>query len=133
MLAGVLGLLALFFLTMPVAGPRQRRLARKRRTIDAAGFETLMARAGVTSTTARYLWKELGHFYHHPLTPMPDDRLESLIMVDRPEIEGLVTRFWQAMRGGDTRPTSTLQHDPSVAELGRHSALIAGWHVRGTA
>ena len=54
-------------------------------------------------------------------------------MVDRPEIEGLVTRFWIAMRGGDARPSGTLLGpDPSVAEVGRHCDLLAGW-TRGSA
>ena len=93
-----------------------------------------MAASGVSATTARYLWAELKHFYHLPLTPQPDDRLESLILVDRPEIEGLVTRFWQAMRGSDARPAGTmLGSDPSVAELGRHCDLLVGWSVRGSA
>ena len=93
-----------------------------------------MAAAGVSATTSRYLWKELRAFYYHPLVPMPDDRLESVIAVDRPEIEGLVSRFWMAMRGTDLRPGgSLLGPDPSVAELGRHCDLLAGWSVQGSA
>lgn len=130
----MLGLLGLFFLTMPIARPRQLRLSRRRRSIDAAEFERLMAAGGVSGTTARFLWTELRAFYFAPLTPMPSDRPESLIFVDRTEIEGLVTRFWMAMRGGDARPAGTpLGADPSIAEIGRHCDLLAGWSVRGSA
>ena len=119
---------------MPVARPRQMRLARTRRPIDAAEFERLMVSAGVSATTARFLWKESRAFYFAPLTPMPTDRLESLIIVDRTEIEGLVSHFWMAMRGGDTRPAGALLGaDPSIADIGRHCDLLAGWTVRGSA
>ncbi len=92
-----------------------------------------MAAGGVSVTTARFLWKEFGVFYFYPLTPLPDDRPESLIAVDRPEIEGLVSRFWMAMRGGDARPAGALLGaDPSIAEIGRHCDLLAGW-TRGSA
>ena len=92
-----------------------------------------MARAGVTSTTARFLWQDLKPFYHSPLRPAPSDRLESLIWIDRPEVEGIVLRFWRAMRGGDAAPAALLPADPSVADLGRHLDLMAGWSVRGSA
>ena len=93
-----------------------------------------MAVAGVTSTTARFLWQDLKAFYHAPLRPAPNDRLESLIWIDRPEVEGIVIRFWSAMRGRDPFPlVSPLAPDPSVAELGRHLDLMAGWSVRGSA
>ena len=130
----MLGLLGLFFATMPIPRQRQQRLARGRRRTDEAGFERAMAAAGVTATTARFLWQELKAFYHHPLQPMPDDRLESMIAIDRPEIEALVTRFWSAMRGNDLRAAgSPLGEDPSVAELGRHCDLMAGWSLKGSA
>jgi len=130
----VLGLLGLFFLTMPLTPRRHVSLARKRRSIGDAEFVTMMAFAGVSGTTARFLWKELGAFYHPPLKPLPTDRLESVIAVDRPEIEGIVVRFWSSMRGQDVRPaTSRLADDPTVAELGRHCDLLAGWSVRGSA
>ncbi len=130
----MLGLLGLFFATMPIARRRQARLARGRRMIDAGTFEQRMASAGVTQTSARFLWAELKPFYHHPLRPMPDDRLESLIAVDRPEIEALISRFWSAMRGNDERAAgSPLGADPTVAELGRYFDLMAGWSLKGTA
>ncbi|MCY7338808.1 MAG: hypothetical protein LH465_02460 [Sphingomonas bacterium] len=130
----MLALLGLFFATMPIARARQQRLARTRRSIDGAEFERLMLRAAVSPTTARFLWQELRAFYHHPLTPLPDDRLESLIAVDRPEIDGLVTRFWGAMRGSDLRSVGApLNGDPSVAELGRHLDLLVGWSAMGSA
>ncbi len=130
----MLGLLALFFATMPIAARRQQRLARGRRPIDAAGFEQAMATRGVTPTTARFLWTDLQPFYHQPLRPMPDDRLESMIAVDRPEIEGLVARFWSGMRGNDQLPrVAPLGDDPSIVELGRYCDLLAGWSIRGAA
>jgi len=129
---GLLAVLASFFLTMPLAPRRHRRLATKRRAIGEAEFVTMMAFKGVSGTTARFLWSELRPFYHAPLKPLPDDALESLIAIDRPEIEGIIMRFWASMRGGDARPrTSPLAEDPSVAELGRHCDLLAGWSVRG--
>ena len=119
---------------MPLAARRHLALARKRRAIGEGEFVTMMAFAGVSGTTARFLWKELGSFYHAPLKPLPGDNLESLIVIDRPEIEGLVMRFWSSMRGQDSQPrTSPLAPDPSVAELGRHCDLLAGWSVRGNA
>ena len=131
---GLVGLLLLFFVTMPMSRRRHHRLATRRRPIDAEGFERAMLAAGVTPTTSRFLWRELMPLYHRPLAPTPDDRLESLVWVDRPEIDGLVTRFWQAMRGQDARPAVTpLGPDPSVAELGRHCDLMAGWSIRGSA
>jgi len=130
----VLGLLSLFFVTMPLASRRHLALARRRRAIGEGEFVNMMAFAGVSGTTARFLWKELGLFYHAPLRPLPTDRLESLIAIDRPEIEGIVMRFWSSMRGQDARPrTSPLADDPTVAELGRHCDLLTGWSVRGTA
>jgi len=93
-----------------------------------------MLAAGVTPTTARFLWKELRPLYHAPLVPAPADRLESLVWIDRPEIDGLVTRFWQAMRGHDPLPLRVaLGPDPTVAELGQHCDLMAGWSIRGSA
>jgi hypothetical protein len=131
---GVLGLLGLFFATMPLTPRRHLVLARKRRSIGEGEFVNMMAFAGISGTTSRFLWKELALFYHAPLKPLPTDRLESLIAVDRPEIEGIVGRFWSSMRGQDTRPaTSPLAPDPTVAELGRHCDLLAGWSVRGSA
>jgi hypothetical protein len=131
---GVLGLLSLFFVTMPLTPRRHQSLARKRRSIGEGEFVTMMAFTGVSSTTARFLWKELVHFYHAPLKPLPTDRLESVIVIDRPEIEGIIGRFWSSMRGQDVRPvTSPLAPDPTVAELGRHCDLLAGWSVRGSA
>ena len=119
---------------MPLAPRRHRALARKRRSIGESDFVNMMAFKGVSGTTARFLWKELGAFYHSPLKPLPDDRLESLIAIDRPEVEGIVLRFWSSMRGQDGQPrTSPLGPDPSVADLGRHCDLLAGWSVRGTA
>lgn len=130
----MLGLLSLFFVTMPLASRRHLALARRRRAIGEGEFVNMMAFAGVSGTTARFLWKELGLFYHAPLRPLPTDRLESLIAIDRPEIEGIVMRFWSSMRGQDARPrTSPLADDPTVAELGRHCDLLTGWSVRGTA
>ena len=64
---GTLSLLALFFLTMPLAPRRHRALARKRRAVAEGEFVNMMAFAGVSGTTARFLWKELGAFYHAPL------------------------------------------------------------------
>ena len=131
---GVLGLLSLFFVTMPLTPRRHRALARKRRAIGEGEFVPMMAFAGVSGTTARFLWKELGAFYFAPLKPLPTDKLETLIAIDRPEIEGIVVRFWSSMRGQDVRPaTSPLAPDPSVADLGRHCDLLAGWSVRGNA
>ena len=119
---------------MPLTPRRHRALARKRRAIGEGEFVTMMAFAGVSGTTARFLWKELGAFYHAPLKPLPTDKLESLIAIDRPELEGIVVRFWSSMRGQDVRPTSSLlAPDPTVAELGRHCDLLAGWSVRGSA
>ena len=119
---------------MPTARARQGRLARNRAVLDGGEFERRMAAAGVSGTTARFLWRELGPFYHPPLHPAPDDRLESMIAVDRPEIDGLVSRFWAAMRGGDSLPAGApLGADPSVAELGRHCDRLAGWSPRGSA
>ena len=93
-----------------------------------------MARAFVSPTTTRFLWRELQPFYHAPLKPLPDDRLESQIMIDRPEIEGLILHFWRSMRGSDPLPAfSPLGPDPSVAELGRHLDLMAGWTIRSAA
>ena len=130
----MLGLLSLFFVTMPLASRRHLALARRRRAIGEGEFVNMMAFAGVSGTTARFLWKELGLFYHAPLRPLPTDRLESLIAIDRPEIEGIVMRFWSSMRGQDARPrASPLADDPTVAELGRHCDLLTGWSVRGTA
>lgn len=94
----------------------------------------MMAFAGVSGTTARFLWKELRAFYHAPLKPLPTDKLESLIVIDRPEIEGIVVRFWSSMRGDDARPSTTpIGPDPTVAEVGRHCDLLVGWSVRGNA
>ena len=133
-MVGVLGLIALFFLTMPMASRRHLALARKRRAIGEGEFVNMMAFAGVSATTARFLWKQLGAFYHAPLKPLPNDKLESLISIDRPEIEGIVVRFWSSMRGQDARPaTSPLSDDPTVAELGRYCDLLVGWSVRGNA
>ena len=87
----------------------------------------------MTSSTARFLWTDLKAFYNAPLRPEPGDRLESLIWIDRPEVEGVVLRFWSAMRGHDTMPAATLVPDPTVADLGRHLDLMAGWSVRGSA
>ena len=133
-MVGVLGLIALFFVTMPLTPRRHLALARGRRSVGEGEFVEMMAFAGVSGTTARFLWKELGAFYHAPLRPLPTDRLESLIAIDRPEVEGIVVRFWTSMRGQDARPaTSLLAPDPTVAELGRHCDLLAGWSVRGSA
>ncbi len=133
-MVGVLGLLGLFFATMPLTPRRHLALARKRRTIGEGEFVGMMAFKGVSGTTARFLWRQLGHVYHAPLRPLPDDRLESLIAVDRPEIEGIVVRFWEAMRGQDACPSgSLLGNDPTVADLGRYCDLLAGWSVRGHA
>ena len=119
---------------MPMARRRHAWLARKRGRIDAERFERAMAKAFVSSTTIRFLWRELSAHYHAPLKPLPDDRLESQIMIDRPEIEGLIIHFWRSMRGGDPLPAfSPLGPDPSVAELGRHLDLMAGWTVRNAA
>ena len=54
----------------------------------------------------RFLWRELAAYYHAPLRPLPGDRLESQIMIDRPEIEGLIIHFWRSMRGA--RPAACL-------------------------
>ncbi len=130
----MLGLIGLFFVTMPLPARRHLAIARKRRPIGEGDFITMMAFEGVSGTTARFLWQELSNFYHSPLRPFPDDKLETLIAIDRPEIEGIVGRFWSAMRGQDARPaTSPLADDPTVVELGRHCDLLAGWSVRGTA
>ncbi len=130
----MLGLIAAFFLTMPLPARRHLALAKRRRPIGEDEFATMMAFKGVSNTTARFLWSQLATFYHAPLKPLPDDRLESVIIIDRPEIEGIVVRFWSSMRGGDSRPrTSPLGDDPTVAELGRHCDLLAGWSVRGSA
>ncbi len=127
---GALALLILFFATMPIAGLRHARLARTRPSVDEAGFVRAMDRAAISSTTARFLWQALAPLYHGPLTPRPDDRLESLIGVDRPEIEGMILRFWTTMRGPDDFPRrAPLGPDPSVAELGRHLDMLAGWTV----
>lgn len=93
-----------------------------------------MAKSFVSATTIRFLWRELEPFYHQPLRPLPKDRLESQIMIDRPEIEGLIIHFWRSMRGSDPLPAfSPLATDPTVAELGRHLDLMAGWTIRSAA
>ena len=52
----------------------------------------------------------------------------------RPEIESLVIHFWRSMRGQDPLPAfSALGPDPTVAELGRHLDLMAGWTIRSAA
>jgi hypothetical protein len=134
LLIGAIALIALFLATMPFPRLRHHRLAQRRRRIDASGFERLMAAAGVSQTTTRFLWRELAPHYHAPLRPMPTDRLESQILIDRPEIEGLILHFWRSMRGGDPLPAfSPLAPDPTVAELGRHLDLMAGWTIRSAA
>ena len=124
----------LFFITMPMSRRRHMRLARKRGRVEADRFERAMARAFVSSTTTRFLWRELAAYYHAPLRPLPDDRLESQILIDRPEIEGLIIHFWRSMRESDPLPAfSPLGPDPTVAELGRHLDLMAGWTIRSAA
>jgi hypothetical protein len=124
----------LFFATMPMSRRRHHRLARKRGRVEADRFERAMARAFVSPTTTRFLWRELSAYYHAPLKPLPDDRLESQILIDRPEIEGLIIHFWRSMRGADPLPAfSPLSPDPTVAELGRHLDRMAGWTVRSAA
>lgn len=126
--------MVLFFATMPMSRRRHRWLAKKRGRVEGDRFERAMARAFVSQTTTRFLWRELAAYYHAPLKPLPDDRLESQIMIDRPEIEGLIIHFWRSMRGGDPLPAfSPLGSDPTVAELGRHLDLMAGWTVRSAA
>ena len=130
LVAGALALVGLFFATMPMARRRHAYLAKRRRRLDSTGFAAAMAEAAVSDTTTRFLWKQLQPFYYAPLAPHPDDRLESLIAVDRPEIDGLVNRFWVTMRGGDAFPQrAPLGPDPTVAELGRHLDRLAGWTV----
>ena len=127
-------MLGLFFLTMPMSRRRHHWLARRRGRVDAERFERAMARAFVSKTTIHFLWRELAPHYHAPLRPLPDDRLESQIMIDRPEIEGLILHFWRTMRGTDPIPAfSSVGPDPTVAELGRHLDLMAGWTVRSAA
>lgn len=129
-----MGLFALFFLTMPMSRRRHFFLARKRGKVEFERFERAMSRSFVSPTTIRFLWRELAPFYHPPLRPLPKDRLESQIMIDRPEIEGLVIHFWRSMRGSDPLPAfSPLGPDPTVAELGRHLDLMAGWTIRSAA
>ena len=119
---------------MPMARRRHGWLARKRGRVEYERFERAMARAFVSPTTIRFLWRELDPFYHKPLRPLPDDRLESQIMIDRPEIESLILHFWRSMRGQDPLPAfSPLGPDPTVAELGRHLDLMAGWTIRSAA
>lgn len=131
---GLLALLGLFFATMPMSRRIHHRLAIRRGKVDFERFERAMARAFVSPTTIRFLWRELEPYYHAPLRPLPGDRLESMIAMDRPHIEGLVLHFWSSMRGQDSLPrVSPLGPDPSVAELGRHLDLLAGWTMRGTA
>lgn len=131
---GILAIFAAFFATMPLNPRRHLALARNRRVIAEGEFVTMMAFSGVSGTTARFLWKELKAFYHAPLQPLPADRLESVIVIDRPEIEGIVVRFWASMRGDDRRPaTAPLGPDPTVADLGRHCDQLAGWSARGSA
>jgi hypothetical protein len=133
-LLGFIGLLAFFLLTMPNARRSHGWLARRRGRVEWPRFEKAMLGSGVTQPTAKFLWQELAAFYHWPLRPLPKDRLESRIGIDRPEIEALVTRFWSAMRGGDPLPRiEPVRIDPSVADLGRHLDLMAGWSVRGQA
>jgi hypothetical protein len=109
-------------------------LARKRGKVEFGRFERSMTRSFVSPTTIRFLWRELEPFYHAPLKPLPKDRLESQIMIDRPEIEGLIHHFWRSMRGSDPFPAfSPLGPDPTVAELGRHLDLMAGWTIRSAA
>jgi hypothetical protein len=126
-----LGLLGIFFLTMPMSRRRHRWLARRRGRVDAERFERAMAREFVSKTTTHFLWRELAPHYHAPLRPLPGDQLESQIMIDRPEIEGLILHFWRSMRGSDpVPPFSSIGPDPTVAELGRHLDLMAGWTVQ---
>jgi hypothetical protein len=130
LLVGALALLGLFFATMPIAHARHARLARKRRRLDSTGFEAAMSGFGVSPTTTRFLWKNLQQHYYQPLSPQPDDLLESIIAVDRPEIDGLVNTFWTTMRGSDPFPNrAPLRDDPTVAELGRYLDSLAGWTV----
>jgi hypothetical protein len=130
----LLGLFGLFFLTMPMSRRRHHWLWRKRGRVDFERYERAMAKAFVSPTTIRFLWRELAPFYHAPLRPLPGDKLESQIMIDRPEIESLILHFWRSMRGQDPLPAfSPLGPDPTVAELGRHLDLMAGWTIRSAA
>ena len=93
-----------------------------------------MTKAFVSPTTIRFLWRELAPFYHAPLRPLPGDRLESQIMIDRPEIEGLTPPLLAV----DAQPGSASgflapRPDPTVAEFGRHLDLMAGWTIRSAA
>ncbi|QDP20361.1 hypothetical protein [Sphingomonas xanthus] len=134
MLYGLIGLFILFFLTMPMSRRRHRWLWRKRGQVDFDRFERAMRKSGVSPTTIRFLWRELEPFYHEPLRPLPKDRLESQIMIDRPEIEALILHFWRSMRGQDALPSfSAVGPDPTVAQLGRHLDLMAGWTIRSAA
>ena len=109
-------------------------LSRKRGPVDFDRFERAMIKSYVSPTTTKFLWRELEPFYHAPLRPLPKDRLESQIMIDRPEIEGLILHFWRSMRGSDPLPAfSPLVTDPTVAQLGRHLDLMAGWTIRSAA
>ncbi|MDV3258286.1 MAG: hypothetical protein LOX97_11025 [Sphingomonas sp.] len=113
---------------------RHRWLAKRRGRVEFERFEKAMAQSFVSPTTIRFLWRELGAYYHAPLRPLPRDRLESQIMIDRPEIEALIIHFWRSMRGSDPLPAfSPLAPDPTVAELGRHLDLMAGWTIRSAA
>ena len=129
-----MGLFGLFFLTMPMSRRRHYWLWRKRGQVDFDRFERAMIKSFVSPTTTRFLWRELEPFYHAPLRPLPKDKLESQIMIDRPEIEGLIIHFWRSMRGSDPLPGfSPLASDPTVAQLGRHLDLMAGWTIRSAA
>jgi hypothetical protein len=118
---------------MPLAPRRHLALARKRRAIGEGEFVTMMAFAGVSGTTSRFLWKELKPFYHSPLKPLPTDKLESLIGIDLTEIEESSSASGHRCAAMTSPSTAPVGPDPTVAELGRHCDLLAGWSVQGRA
>ena len=74
-------------------------------------------------------------FYHAPLKPLPDDRLESQIVIDRPEIEGLIIAFLavdarQRSAAGVLAARRLTRPSPNSAAI---CDLMAGWTVRSAA
>ena len=99
---------------------RQRAIAAQREPMSAEDFVQGLMQGGVSRETAEFLLSEVAPWYVAPLTPQPDDRLDSVPRIDGDHMgdiaEAFCERFGLPIPSG--RAPVEMPINPTMAEFG---------------
>lgn len=107
-------------------------MAKSRNPMDRLAFLSAFQRVGISHETGEFLLEQMRPYYFDPLTPRPEDRVETTMRIDPDDIADLAILYCErfSVPLPDRTVPQTLPRNPSWEELGLwledHRAGVVG-------